>query len=518
MQLHITVRIPSSYNSRNFDAAYGFDLAQDSSIEFVYLRQEQSDVELPNNVYDLRYLETDAFEVEYKKRDGILCDLFSLEGWYNQTIFDGNNLGAGKRAHMPLLDAINWTGNVTAQNMSTGFTSALTWGQADGCHLTLGADLRYLKQNIDQIERADAFGAAAGNPLENYPVPDAQSVNPGLFVEMKRHANSRLTLNGGARVDWVHTDCANTAPLAFASQPWYTTMEEWFEVDSLDRQFTMVSFFLTGEYLIDDNVTASFGGGYAERPPTMFQLYSVSPNANIMAQYATAFVYGHPKLQTEKRWQVDVALATEYDRFRSGVSGYYAWVQDYITLDYFWENSNVSGLYLYGFVNTELATLAGTEAYVEYDASSWTTLFANLSYVAGHDHTLNKTTHLDLYGGTLTQSRDTLAEQPLPMIPPLETRLGIRLQEPLEARYGRELSARVVARQNRVATLLVEESTPAFATLDLRGFWRPTDRFTVIAGVENLTDKHYQEHLDPRHFATVYQPGINVYTGFEGTY
>jgi len=75
-----------------------------------------------------------------------------------------------------------------------------------------------------------------------------------------------------------------------------------------------------------------------------------------------------------------------------------------------------------------------------------------------------------------------------------------------------------VARQNRVATLLVEESTPAFATLDLRGFWRPTDRFTVIAGVENLTDKHYQEHLDPRHFATVYQPGINVYTGFEGTY
>jgi len=510
-------RIPSSYNTRNFDAAFGFDLDPESSLEFVYLRQEQSGVELPNNVYDLRFLETDAFEVEYTKRDGIISDLFTLEGWYNQTRFDGNNLGPGKRAHMPLLNAINWTGNVQAQNMSTGFTSALTWGQADGCHLTLGTDLRYLKQNIDQIERADAFGAAAGNPLENYPVPRARSVNPGLFLNWKKHASSRLTLNGGARVDWVRTDAASTAPLAFTSQPWYSTMEEWFEVGSLDREFAMVSFYLTGEYIVDDNVTATFGGGYAERPPTLFQQYSVSPNANIMAQYATSFVYGHPDLKKERRWQVDAGVTAEYDRFRTGVSSYFAWVQDYITLDYFWMNA-AAGIPLYGLVNTELATLVGTEVYAEYDVTPYATLFGNMSYVAGHDHSLNNTTHFDFFGSALTDSRDTFEDQALPMISPLESRLGFRLQEPIEASYGMEFSARIIARQDRVASLLLEQSTPAFATMDIRGFWRPTDRSTFVAGIENLADRHYQEHLDPRHHAIVFQPGINFYTGFERTY
>ncbi|MBC8868403.1 MAG: TonB-dependent receptor [Planctomycetes bacterium] len=528
-------RIPSSYNSRNFDAAYGFDLGDDSSLEFMYLRQEQTGVELPNNVFDLRYLETDAFEVSYEKRYGSFYDLFTLDGWYNQTRFDGDNLGAGKRAFMPILDTIGWNGTVEAQNMSTGFTSALTWGETDGCHLTVGADLRYLRQNIDEFDETTVF---FGPPLnrytfgdglpENFPVPDAQSVNPGLFLEMQKHVSSRMTVKGGARLDWVHTDAASTAPLANRTTG-VTNFEDFFVVDSLDRQFTMASLFLTAEYLIDENVTATFGGGYAERPPTMFELYSASPLANTMAQIATSLVFGHPRLDTEKRWQVDVGLTAEYDDFRAGVAGYYAWVEDYITLDRFFMNP-VADFPLYGFVNTELATLAGGELYAEYDISPSTTLFGNMSYVAGHDHTLDNTSHFGNYYGiagfSLSRDASLLPDQPLPMIPPLETRVGVRLQEPYEARYGIELSARVVDDQHRVATLLLEQATPSFATLDVRAFWRPSDCLTFVAGVENLADRYYQEHLDPHRHRTplgvsqsgVFQPGVSVYAGLEGIY
>jgi len=521
-------RIPSSYNSRNFDAAYGFDLGNDSSLEFAYLRQEQSGVELPNNVFDLRFLETDAFEVSYEKRYGSFYDRFTLEGWYNQTRFDGDNLGAGKRAFMPILDTIGWNGNVEAQNMSTGFTSALTWGDSGGCHLTLGADLRYLRQNIDEFDQTTVGPpfAFAGGMLENFPVPDARTANPGLFLEMEKHVSSRVTVKGGARVDWVHTDAASTAPYALAFDP-ANTYEEFFVVDSLDRQFTMASFFLTAEYFVDENVTATFGGGYAERPPTMFQLYSGSPLSNTMAQFATSIVYGHPRLETEKRWQVDVGLTAEYDDFRAGVAGYYAWIEDYITLDLFWMNA-VAGFPLYGFVNTDLATLAGGELYIEYDVSPCTTLFGNMSYVAGHDHSLDDTSHFGNYYGipgfSLSRDASLLPDQPLPMIPPLETRVGVRLQEPYEARYGIELSARVVDNQHRVATLLLEQSTPSFATLDVRAFWRPSDCLTFVAGVENFADRYYQEHLDPHRHPTplgvsqpgVFQPGVSVYAGLEG--
>jgi outer membrane receptor protein involved in Fe transport len=37
----------------------------------------------------------------------------------------------------------------------------------------------------------------------------------------------------------------------------------------------------------------------------------------------------------------------------------------------------------------------------------------------------------------------------------------------------------------------------------------------MIAGVENLTDKQYQEHLDIRR---VFQPGISFYFGSEVRY
>jgi outer membrane receptor protein involved in Fe transport len=40
----------------------------------------------------------------------------------------------------------------------------------------------------------------------------------------------------------------------------------------------------------------------------------------------------------------------------------------------------------------------------------------------------------------------------------------------------------------------------------------------LLAGIENLTDKYYHEHLDLRTGRGVFQPGINFYFGFELTY
>lgn len=522
-------RIPSSYKSQNFDAAFGFDLDETSSLEVVYLRQEQTGVELPNNVFDVRFLESDGVELNYEKRDAANFDLFTIEGWYNQTRFDGNNLGSGKRAFMPLLDFAGWNGNVEAQNMSTGYSAAMTWGEEGCTNLTVGTDLRYLRQNIDEFDQTTVFNPSGlpvppGNYmfsnglLENFPVPDARTENPGLFFELDRPINDRLTVSAGGRFDWVHTNAASTAPLALVSAP-YNTFEEFFEVDSLARNFRLPALFLTANYQVDEHVTATLAGGYAERAPSMFQLYAVSPLANAMAQYATSIVFGHPEIQAEKRWQVDAGLQANYEKFRAGAAGYFAWVEDYITLDLFLFNRQVPDLPLYGFVNTDLAILGGGELYAEYDVSPAATVFATMSYTAGRDKTVTKTGHfLTYYDTDFTLSRDTLGEQPLPMISPLEARLGIRLQERFEGRYGIEFSARIVNAQNRVATLLLEKATPGFTVVDVRGFWRPTKALTVVGGIENLGDNNYREHLDARHFVQVFQPGFNFYSGVELNY
>ena len=89
-------------------------------------------------------------------------------------------------------------------------------------------------------------------------------------------------------------------------------------------------------------------------------------------------------------------------------------------------------------------------------------------------------------------------------------------------RWTLELSVRVIDNQARVATSLLESTTPGYAVWDLRGYLRPTNQLTILAGVENLTDKQYREYMDFRSRGVgaleMFQPGINFYFATEMNY
>ena len=140
------------------------------------------------------------------------------------------------------------------------------------------------------------------------------------------------------------------------------------------------------------------------------------------------------------------------------------------------------------------------------------TPFATMQFVEGRDHRRGDRGLID---GS--------SEEPLPGIAPLESRVGLRLHEPQHCpvdrpTWGVELSARIVDNQDRVASSLLEVESAGFATLDLRAFWQANSNLLLVAGVENLTDKDYREHLDLLTGRGVFQPGVSFYFGFELTY
>ncbi|MBI3468762.1 MAG: TonB-dependent receptor [Planctomycetes bacterium] len=277
--------------------------------------------------------------------------------------------------------------------------------------------------------------------------------------------------------------------------------------EDFDKEFNLWSGYVTGEYRLDPHLTASAGLGYAERPPTLTELYAAQPFLAILQQGFTS-VLGDPGLDKERLWQIDLGLRADYGQFRGGVGGFYAWVQDYITFRALGPVLNQPTGLLVQFVNTDLATLSGGELYGEYDWSDWLTPFARMSYVEGRDHSRGSR-------GFIPGSD----EEPLPGIVPLETRLGLRFHQACpQPRWGVELAARIVDQQDRVATSLLEQETAGFTLWDLRSYWRATDSLLVVAGVENLTDKQYREHLDLRTGNGVFQPGVNFYFGFELSY
>ena len=101
--------------------------------------------------------------------------------------------------------------------------------------------------------------------------------------------------------------------------------------------------------------------------------------------------------------------------------------------------------------------------------------------------------------------------------------MGVRLHSDDTAGEGNRgwsvtLVARSVDAQDRVAMRLFERDTPGYTVWNLRSHAWLTEHLMVTAGVENLLDQFYREHLDYRAGLGVYQPGITGYVGSELIY
>lgn len=527
--------INASYNSRDWDVALGYDLSDDSQIEFSYLRLDQTGVELPGQAFDIDFLVTDGYETTYTLVDQPNFDRLEIETWYNRTRFEGNAQQPGKRRQFPFYDLIGFTGFTDVDSLSTGVKAALTWGELDDQHLTTGVDFRYVKQELNEI----TSGRIGANIFAgvNSPVPDSYIGNPGIYAQYSNPIADRTTLNAGVRVDSARANVTDAPAKLAALGPEQLSLAEILGTDEYTQTFSLWSAYLTAEYEINCCWSTYAGFGYAERPPTQTELYAAEPFMFLL-QNGLNTVVGDPTLAPERMWQMNIGIDYDGGWLRCGASGFHSWVRDYITF----ENTRVFTLgnqqqVNLQFVNTDLATLVGAELYAEADVYDWLTPFATMHYVEGRDQTRDGDFATDrakrtpagpvpktkVFGLPRGDASGVVggSEESLPGISPLTCRAGIRLHQSwAEPTWFVEIAARIVDQQDRVAKSLLESTTPGFTVWDIRAAWQPSDRFNLVCGIENFTDRTYREHLDyrsPDGFQ-VFQPGISFYAGSEFIY
>ena len=539
--------LPSSYNWRDFDFALGYNFSPDSQLEFKYLREVQSDVEFPGLVFDINTLVANGYELKYSLKDQPEFDLWTVEGWYNRTSFTGDTRRAGKHVQIPTLREIYSMGpadylTTDVDGMSSGYRTKVMWGAADESQLTVGTDLIRIGQQLNDLAPSYVLAPPLPPfvyPARNYPIPRSHSTDLGLFAEYTQPCASGWTVHTGTRLDVVMTDARNNVPgMGNVVGPFPPVLDEQslaeMKQSGLDQQFFPVSLFALAEYQVNNAWTVTGGAGYAVRPPTLTELYSVGPYIGSL-QPGLTYVEGDPQLDPERRLQVDAGVRMDYGATRARLNAFYAWVFDYITYDDVGEQYQFpfaayrpsQDLQHVAFVNTELATLTGFELTADRDFGSWLTGFAVMSYVEGWDH--DRTTPARMAAiirgengyptNTPRSWNGTLAEEPLPGIPPLEARLGLRWHEPVaNPDWVVELEARMVDGQDQVAATLFEAPTPGFTVWNVRGYYRPFEGLSLYAGVENLTNRFYREHLDYRTGRGIWQPGLNMYFATELVY
>jgi outer membrane receptor protein involved in Fe transport len=255
---------PSSYKSGSADVALGADLSANSSIEFNYIRVNENDVEIPNQYFDINALVTDAYDITYVVENQRNFDQMTFETWYNRTAFTGDNLRPGKRSLLMLDNpfGVSLFGETDVDASSRGYSLAFDWGNERCGLLTIGSDLRYLAQELNEFNMARSF---FGDIEAKNTIPNSHSSNPGLFIQASRPLTSRLNVTTGARVDWVSANADRTVDDIDGGV--IDIVDEL--GGELDQHFNLWSAFVTSDLAVTENLTFTVGGGHAMRAPSM---------------------------------------------------------------------------------------------------------------------------------------------------------------------------------------------------------------------------------------------------------
>lgn len=274
---------------------------------------------------------------------------------------------------------------------------------------------------------------------------DAYFTNYGAFGELTWYTNDKNRIITGARADHYKVKAEQT---------------------DQERTKTLPSGFIRYEHdLIDSPTTIYAGLGHAERFPDYWELFS---SANKKAIFN--------KLGPEKTTQIDFGAQYDNGRLSAWASGYVGWINDYILFTQQGSANNANNIN---------ARVMGGELGSAYKLTDHWSTDASLAYSWGKNSTQNKA---------------------LPQMPPLEVRLGLNYQR---EKWSAGALLRLADSQHRVAVNQGNVTgkdfgkSSGFAIFSLNAGYDINKNLKLTAGVDNLFDKYYVEHLN--------RAGVNMF-------
>jgi iron complex outermembrane recepter protein len=331
------------------------------------------------------------------------------------------------------------------ERRTQGGRVAIGW-QVAGLQLTSGLDAQHSRH---RQRSGMGEGTYRDQPWET----DAELANFGLFTEASWALDKRQRVVAGARFDQAEaTDKRATTSATFG----------------VTRKERLNTGFARYERELATSPLSWFAGiGHTERMPDYWELFS--PDMGPM-DAANAFAGIRP----EKTTQIDLGVQYRASDWSAWASAYAGRIDDYILFTY--TSGGMMGMSS-SATNID-ANIRGAEAGVELRPNAQWKLGGTLAYAWGENAS----------SGTA-----------LPQMPPLEARLSARYDD---QRWSFGGLLRAVAAQSRVA---VDQgnvvgrdlgSSPAFVTLSVNGGYRFNERLQLTAGVDNLFDRAYSEHLN----------------------
>jgi len=452
--------VQGAFRSAEARAKVGVRVSANSGLTLSGSHQAQRDIDYPGRPLDADYFDTfnGSARWELTRRDGVLRGLDALAYGYDIDHEMSNDAkptalpDPGRTPPFPL-DISTRSG---IRVYGGRLAASLVRGRAGS--VEVGGDVYHATHDARRtIDRRDTGAAMARHLIWG----GARIMDAGVFTRLERPVG-RVGLSAAVRLDRVDADAdsvseffrTNVSPVVRGTE-------------------TNLSGALSMGVPLSANWTVAAGVGSVVRTADANERYS-DRNAARKMQIGAEFV-GDPALSPERSTQLDLGVEAGYPGLSVTANLFARRIDDHITIEptTLPRQSAMSAPVVYRYVNGE-ATYWGWEATAVARLPIDLTLSAATSFLRG---------------------RDVTVDEPAFGVPPLRGDLRLRW-EPARRRAFLEGGWRGVVDQDRVGAARGEVSTPGHHLLDLQGGFDLSRRVRLRAGVNNLTDIAYVNHLN----------------------
>jgi iron complex outermembrane receptor protein len=433
-------KVHSAYMRWSGTLALGWTPDDDTLIELSYARSD-GEAAYADRMMDGSKFDRENIGLRFEKRNlSPVVEKFEAQIYRNYIdhVMDNFTLRDGT---MPGMRRVS-----NPDRKTSGGRVAADLRVTDASLLTIGVDAQYNDHTVRMGMGVDASSAFKTAPR----LTDATFRNRGVFGELRHELNDQDRLIAGLRIDrWKASDKRATGP-------WVTR--------GTSRNDTLHSGFGRWERdLLAIPVTVYAGVGHVERFPDYWEL--ISQNKQSMTTNS-AFL-----TKPEKTTQLDIGLNWDDGPVTVSLSAFYAHIDDYILVDGVSKGGGIT------VVRNVRARTRGLEAGLGYRLDPNWQADVSLAWVHGRNRS---------DGSALAQ------------MPPLEGRFGLNWDN---GTWSAGALLRLVAGQDRVdpgkGNIVGQDigKTSGFSIFSINGGYQPNRTTTVTAGVDNLFDRKYAEHL-----------------------
>ncbi len=473
--------VPSRWKKWNGDLSVGWTPDADTLVEFTAGKGD-GESRYAGRSMDGAQFERESLGLRFEKSNlGGVLDRVEAQVYYNYAdhIMDNFSLrDPDPSSMMPMPMA----SQVDRRTLGGRFAATFKWTDVE---LVAGVDAlrsEHRWRNSDYDMMTDSYIDTDQFAWDK----DAVMHNYGAFGELTWHTAERSRVVSGARLD-------RASAKDYRASAWQGMMQVANPSEGDTRADTLPSGFVRYEHDLADTPTTLYAGlGHVQRFPDYWELFSASSGP---ADADNAF----DGIKPEKTTQIDFGVQYASEDLQAWASGYVGQVRDYILFSY---STDMMGMSSSQADNID-ARIMGGELGLAYNlTSNWKT-DATLAYAWG---------------------KNSSDGEALPQMPPLEARLALAYEQ---QNWSAGALWRLVAAQNRVdegkGNVVGQDfgNSAGFGVFSLNGAYRVSDNLKLSAGVDNLFDQNYAEHLNlagdagfgyPADPVAINEPGRTLWT------